>query len=339
MFTNYRTQVSVTADPETIGILSFFEDWSSPSDLFAFLPQYSKKSLRHAIRLLLSNTLLVAEGTRGAAADDELANAWSSWLPEGSFHFATKNVRFQTPSETARALRRYLAESPQPDLAKDYPDSSKIELPKVAAEDGSEFAGVLTSRKTHREFSGQPMGLDKIAKLLFYTWGVQGQIDTAQLGRLFHKTSASGGARHSIEVYLLAIRVEGLSQGLYHYNGVHHRLSKLRSVSAKTKAVEYTAGHEFLKDASALFIMTSVFSRVQWKYRFPRAYRVVLLDAGHLCQTFCLVATWLGLAPFCTAALKDTLIERDLGIDGIRESALYIAGAGLALPDKARKRR
>ena len=74
--------------------------------------------------------------------------------------------------------------------------------------------------------------------------------------------------------------------------------------------------------------MTAVFPRTMWKYQFARAYRVVLLDAGHLCQTFCLVATWLGLAPFCTAALKDTLIEEDLGIDGIRESVLYIAGVG-----------
>jgi hypothetical protein len=56
-----------------------------------------------------------------------------------------------------------------------------------------------------------------------------------------------------------------------------------------------------------------------------------MLDAGHLCQTFCLVATWLGLAPFCTAALKDTLIEKDLGIDGICESVLYVAGVGLPL--------
>ena len=75
-----------------------------------------------------------------------------------------------------------------------------------------------------------------------------------------------------------------------------------------------------------------------WKYQHPRAYRVVLLDAGHLCQTFCLTATWLGLAPFCTAALKDTLIEKDLGIDGIRESVLYIAGVGLpAISARARR--
>ena len=74
--------------------------------------------------------------------------------------------------------------------------------------------------------------------------------------------------------------------------------------------------------------MTAVFPRVQWKYPSARAYRTVLLDAGHLCQTFCLVATWLGLAPFCTAAIKDTLIEKDLGLDGIRESVLYMAAVG-----------
>ncbi len=66
-----------------------------------------------------------------------------------------------------------------------------------------------------------------------------------------------------------------------------------------------------------------------WKYGRARAYRVVLLETGHLCQTFCLTATRLGLAPFSTAALKDSLIEKTLGLDGISESILYVAGVGL----------
>jgi len=74
--------------------------------------------------------------------------------------------------------------------------------------------------------------------------------------------------------------------------------------------------------------MTAVFAREQWKYPTPRAYRVVQLDAGHLCQTFCLVATALGLAPFSTAALADSRIERALGIDGVSESVIYAAGVG-----------
>jgi nitroreductase len=55
----------------------------------------------------------------------------------------------------------------------------------------------------------------------------------------------------------------------------------------------------------------------------------VLLDAGHICQTFCLVATSLRLAPFCTMALADSRIERDLGIDGVSEVVVYAAGVGM----------
>jgi hypothetical protein len=44
--------------------------------------------------------------------------------------------------------------------------------------------------------------------------------------------------------------------------------------------------------------------------------------ARSLCQTVCLMMTWLGQTPFCTAALEDTLIEHDLGIDEIRRLVL-----------------
>jgi SagB-type dehydrogenase family enzyme len=77
-----------------------------------------------------------------------------------------------------------------------------------------------------------------------------------------------------------------------------------------------------------LVLMTAVFGRTRWKYDFPRVYRGILLEAGHLCQTFCLTATWLGLAPFCTIAQTDTQWEKWLGIDGVRESMIYVAGAG-----------
>jgi SagB-type dehydrogenase family enzyme len=156
---------------------------------------------------------------------------------------------------------------------------------------------------------------------------------------LFHKTSPSGGARHPGEVYLLPLRVAGLARGIYHYDGLRHRLSRLRSFGSVNRIVEYAAGQDFLANASALFIMTAVFPRVLWKYRFSRAYRIVLLDAGHLCQTFCLVATWLGLAPFCTAAFRDTALEKLIGVDGIRESAIYIAGVGTVPTERLRNRR
>jgi SagB-type dehydrogenase family enzyme len=322
---NYQTQVSASADPEAVRFLHLLDDWTRMSDLHALLPEYTPQSIRAGLRELLKNTFAVSEGTQQAKRDAELASAWSDWLPHASFHFATKDVEYLQPP--ASLFRRYLAESRQPPLVKSYGKAPRIKLPRETKADG-EFARVLLARKTHREFSRKQIPLSVISKLLYYTWGVTGRIDAPPFGRLFHKTSPSGGARHPGEVYLLAMRVGGLTQGLYHYDGLHHQLARLSSVQAVKKAVTYAAGQDFVADASALFIMSAVFPRTQWKYRFARTYRVVLLETGHLCQTFCLAATWLGLAPFCTAAFEDSLIEKELGLDGIRESVLYLAGVG-----------
>jgi len=338
VFTNYLTQISAAAEPEAVRILHFFESWAEPSQLFSSMPEYTRRSLLAGIKDLLRNSFLVKEGTAEAERDADLERVWSGWLPHGSFHFSTKDVEFLSLPQTGRLMKRYMAESPQPPLIKKYPKAQVIPLPSSGSADG-EFTRVLMARRTHRDFSPKPLAQDAISKLLYYTWGVTGTLEAPPFGRLFHKTSPSGGARHPGEVYLLALRVKGLAQGLYHYDGMHHQLQKIRRVGAGKKAVEYSADHEFLEQAAAVFIMTAVFPRVIWKYRFARAYRVVLLDAGHLCQTFCLVATWLGLAPFCTAALRDTLIEKDLGIDGIREAPLYLAAVGVPPAGKLRNRR
>ena len=185
------------------------------------------------------------------------------------------------------------------------------------------------ARKTHRRFSTQELTLETLSQLLSLVWGATGYLHSSMFGKLLHKTSPSAGARHPGEVYLMALRVQGLRPGLYHYHPARHHLKTISTNATRDKAWRYCARQDYARNAAALFLMTAVFRRTMWKYHLPRAYRVVLLDAGHLCQTFCLVATWLGLAPFCTAAFKDTLIEEDLGIDGIRESVLYVAGVGL----------
>jgi len=176
-----------------------------------------------------------------------------------------------------------------------------------------------------------------LASLLFFTWGVTGYLEDSIFGRLPLKTSPSSGARHPIEVYVLCMHVEGLQPGLYHYSPRTHRLKIIRHIDrVRVRGAQYCAGQDWVMGASALFIMTALFSRAMWKYPVPRAYRTVLLDAGHLCQTFCLVATWLNLSPFCTMALNDSLIEKDLEIDGIAESVVYVAGVGMPIPARHR---
>ena len=153
-------------------------------------------------------------------------------------------------------------------------------------------------------------------------------MDLEELGFAALKTSPSGGARHPIEAYVVARRVRGLRSGLYHYAPDTHELERLRNGATSRTLATFLGGQPWYGNASALVVLTSVVERKMWLYHYPRSYRILLLEAGHLVQTFCLIATSLGLAPFCSAALADSRIEREFGLDGIREPILYAAGVG-----------
>jgi len=330
-FNNFVTRLTVSARPITCQVLDFFSKWRTPEEAIVHFADYTPRSVCSAISQLVKRGLLLVNGSTEAAQDSRIAREWSSWLPEGSFHFSTKDTPYLDLSNWSIArLKSILPKTPAPKNFRRVMGPKKA-LPPVRAFPDSEFVRILMARKTHRKFSKKGLTLETVSQLLRLVWGVAGYLRSPVFGRLLHKTSASGGARHPGEVYLMALRVRGLEPGLYHYHPGRHRLVRVSANATPEKASLYCARQHYVKNAAALFLMTAVFKRTQWKYRFPRAYRVVLLDAGHLCQTFCLVATWLGLAPFCTAALKDTLIEKDLGIDGICESVLYVAGVGLPL--------
>jgi SagB-type dehydrogenase family enzyme len=102
----------------------------------------------------------------------------------------------------------------------------------------------------------------------------------------------------------------------------------LRDGATREELQKLIPKHPWFADAAAVFFFTAVFERTQWRYEFARAYRTVLLEAGHVCQTFLLTATSLGLAPFSTMAVDDAAVEALLGLDGVSEAVLYAAGAG-----------
>ena len=327
VFHNFARRLTVSGKPITREVLDFFDDWRTSQEATAHFAEYTPSSVRSSISQLVKHGLLLVKGSGQATQDSRIAKEWSAWLPEGSFHFSTKDARYIRGNWSIDRLRSLLPKTPQPKIFKTVRGVKRL-LPSRTFPD-SEFIRVLLARKTHREFSKQQLPLETISQLLSLVWGVTDHLQSPLFGRLLRKTSPSGGARHPGEVYLMALRVKGLRPGLYHYHPGRHQLVRVSANSTPEKAWLYCGRQDYVRNAAALFLMTAVFPRTMWKYQFARAYRVVLLDAGHLCQTFCLVATWLGLAPFCTAAFKDTLIEKDLRIDGVSESVLYVAGVGL----------
>jgi SagB-type dehydrogenase family enzyme len=328
VFENYAARRRIGAAPVTCELLHFFDRWRAADSLRRRFPFYTTASLNRAVaRLVRIGLLERSRELRGLPAD-AIAN-WKDWSPAASFfHFSTKDAHApRAPEDSVRALRRRARKNPMPSSLKHYPGAKRIVLPAPEVE--GEFPGVLLKRRTWRRFSHRTLELKQLSTLLGLTFGVQWWVDLRGIGRVALKTSPSGGARHPIEAYVLALRVQGLPRGLYHYNAGAHRLELLRGGAQPAQVTRYLNGQRWFSAAAAVVLMTGVFARTQWKYPSSRAYRVVLADAGHLGQTFCLVATWLGLAPFSTMAMADSRIERDLEIDGISESILYSAGVGL----------
>jgi len=325
---NYLTRREFSTNPATLEVIRFFFTPRTIEDALVAFRSYSQKSVARAILQLIDAQLLLEYNSAEFERDELVRSSWGPWLPEGGFHFVTKDTPYVLSDWPNEEKLKTLPATPAPPQFKRTRGTAAIRLPSLEIPRDT-FFETLHARRTHRDFARGKVSLENVSKLLHATWGVQGYFQTEVFGRLPYKTSPSGGARHPGEVYLMVLRVDGLERGIYHYQPEHHRLARLPGRATPRTASAYCAGQPYAARAAALFIMTAVFARTMWKYGRARAYRVVLLETGHLCQTFCLTATRLGLAPFSTAALKDSLIEKDLGLDGISESVLYVAGVGL----------
>jgi SagB-type dehydrogenase family enzyme len=327
---NYLTRRQFATNPVTLELIRFFFTPRTIREALGEFRVYSRDSVAKAILELIKAQLLLEYGSTEWQRDELVGSTWRPWLPEGAFHFMTKDTRYIPPDWPIKKKLKTLPSTRAPAQFKARRGGEAIQL-GVEKITGDPFFETLHARRTHRKFARGKIPVATISRLVQTTWGVQGYFQSNVFGKLPYKTSPSGGARHPGEVYLIALRIDGLEKGIYHYQAGDNCLVRLPAPVSARMASAYCVGQRYVAQAAALFIMTAVFARTMWKYGRARAYRVVLLETGHLCQTFCLTATRLGLAPFCTAALKDSLIEKDLHLDGISESVLYVAGVGLAV--------
>jgi putative peptide maturation dehydrogenase len=210
----------------------------------------------------------------------------------------------------------------------------RVPLPPPDDDDG-ELHSVLRNRRTTRSFdSARPVTASELATLLHTVWGAHGSVPLAHGDVGLRKNSPSGGSLHPVEVYPIIRQVEGVEPGVYHYRCADHQLVRLAALDgdACLELLERaTAGQWYFADAGVAFVMTARFARSFWKYRrHEKALRAILLEAGHLSQTFYLACTQLGLGPYVTAAVDDGELERELELDPLFESPLAICGCGRA---------
>ncbi len=329
---NFAADTTLEGGEADFAILGRLTHWRTLDELRAECPDVSARQLRSTLHRFVEHQIVQSSEKPQQCAQDVL-DEWSHWgVPAAYFHFATRNGSYgrEDAAEDRLLLREQL--EPVPAAVKRL-RGARVALPDYPRRGA--LPKVLLARRSWRQFGDAPLSLHQLATLLGLTWATQKWVHVGRDIRLPLKTSPSGGACHSLEVYLAVRDIRGLPPGLYHYEHDAHSLVRLKRKWDARWIGRSLAGQQWFANASAVMFMTAVFPRVWWKYRTARAYRTVLLEAGHFCQTFCLTATWLGLAPFCTAAFTESSIEPSLNADGVTESLLYVAGVGTRPDDVA----
>ena len=324
---NYLTNKQTVIAPPMARLLHELDDYLcevSVIERFGNIPH-----AKDLVYRLLAQDVLVIEGSSLDRKEQLLDETWKWGHEARFFHYSTQHVCYEADLDVQRENLVQLARHVRPPPPfKDY-GRSDVELPGSFDERAGGLWDVLRNRRTRRSYARQAISLQDFSTLLLWTWGYTHLIIDPQVGQYVLKTSPSGGARHPTEVYPVVLRVDGIEPSIYHYSVRCHALERIRKGFFEDLVVRLCAHQEWVRDAAAVFFMTAVVGRNMWKYDHARAYRVLQLETGHLGQTFHLVCTNLGLAPFTMAATLDGEIERELCLDGVSETPTYTAVVGI----------
>jgi SagB-type dehydrogenase family enzyme len=200
-----------------------------------------------------------------------------------------------------------------------YTLGERHELPTVSAT--GELEAAIANRRSTRTFSGAAIGLEELARLLFFTYG---RTDP----RGMFRAVASGGALYPLELYVVAFAVDRLEPGIYHYAVESGHLDVVRpgGCASAFKDVVTWQGVD-IDNAAAAIVVAATFRRTTAKY-LDRGYRMVLMEAGEAAQNLCLLATSLGLGACLLGGFHDDRLSDLLDIDGVDEAPLLPALIG-----------
>jgi SagB-type dehydrogenase family enzyme len=193
----------------------------------------------------------------------------------------------------------------QPSPYKAYPGLPGIQLPDVRQPIRRPLEEAFRERGSRE--TALP-NLSALSAILFHACALTAR--ARQPGGDFHFRSApSAGALYPNVLYLLWPGTPELAAGVYHYGFNNRRLTRIRDGDGGDAAED------------AVFAVTGIFFRSAWKYR-SRAYRYLLLDAGHLLENLRLAASAAGFLARPAYDFPDSRLDALLGVDPEREGAL-----------------
>jgi len=189
----------------------------------------------------------------------------------------------------------------------------------------STFNDLLSQRASQRDFEPrEQVKLESLSDILFSGMGI---IKEKKGVRRHHP---SGGGLYPLECYIAAYRIESLPSGVYHYEPAHHTLSDLSAIADISDI-----SRSLIKGAvpggdnpAAVLFLTGVWGRSYHKYG-EFAYRLALLEAGHMAQNMVLAATARDVKCCPSGGFYAEKVSRALDITHDAEDTIYSLYMGM----------
>jgi SagB-type dehydrogenase family enzyme len=317
---NYLTRDAITCAPADVYWLTVAPEWTPVEELLDRHPHIEPQSLRQEIIRLAEAGILLQEDSASARTEAIYQQSWELGIAAGVFHFSLLDNDYGDHSESVKKQQQRALGDPSPDLFwKNAAGSTPLPAqPRPAA---NHLFEVMRRRRTIRNVRPEALTLEDLGECLFAGLGVTDFVQ-AETGLLPLKMTPSGGARNPFEAFVWARDVDGLTPGLYHYSALQHSLEKI-APSPAASPMELVKGQEWANAMPAIIFLVAVLNRTTWKYNDPNAYRVVLIEAGHIAQNIMLACASSNLTACPTAALAHSQVSEMLALKDIVETPIY----------------
>lgn len=184
---------------------------------------------------------------------------------------------------------------------------------------------IFLDRKSRRNYDKQNLNIKEISVMLFLTQKIKNNKQKRPV--------PSAGARYPIDTYIAVNRVEDIEAGVYKYSPDDHKLNliyKDETIMEKTAEACFSMRfkqQKFIEKAAVMFFWVAVPYRSEWRYDIL-APKLILLEAGHICQNLYLAAEHLGVGACAVGAYDQDKVDNILKLDNKKEMVVYLATAG-----------
>jgi SagB-type dehydrogenase family enzyme len=195
-----------------------------------------------------------------------------------------------------------------------------IKLPDPDREGTIPLETTLQKRRSVRSYQDDLLTLHTVSQLLWAAQGITGQ------GGL--RTAPSAGALYPLEIFVVAEKVAGLTNGIYKYTPFAHGLISIVAGDILPLLAEAALRQDVITQAPAVFVIAGIDQRTTSKYG-ARGIRYMYMESGHAAQNICLQAVALGLDSVTIGAFSDNEVARLLKMEKTMKP-LYIIPVGKA---------